>query len=118
MAAEPCEQTVFPDLFIRVPLAQTELLPEFFVAYWNSPIMRTQITEAAKTTSGIWKINQSHIASFKILIPPLSEQRHVVTYLQSLRVKVDRLKSLQEQTAAELDALLPSLLDKAFRGTL
>jgi hypothetical protein len=27
-------------------------------------------------------------------------------------------KKLQEQTAAELDALLPSILDKAFKGEL
>jgi len=31
---------------------------------------------------------------------------------------VDRLKDLQAKTAAELDALLPSILDKAFKGEL
>jgi len=31
---------------------------------------------------------------------------------------VDRLKELQAATAAELDALLPSILDKAFKGEL
>jgi len=31
---------------------------------------------------------------------------------------VDALKKLQAQTAAELDALLPALLDKAFKGEL
>lgn len=32
--------------------------------------------------------------------------------------RLDRLKELQAQTAAELDALLPSILDKAFKGEL
>ena len=32
--------------------------------------------------------------------------------------KVDILKRLQAETAAELDALLPSILDKAFKGEL
>jgi type I restriction enzyme S subunit len=32
--------------------------------------------------------------------------------------KADALKRLQAETAAELDALLPSILDKAFRGEL
>jgi hypothetical protein len=32
--------------------------------------------------------------------------------------KANSLKELQEQTAAELDALLPSILDKAFKGEL
>jgi len=31
---------------------------------------------------------------------------------------VDRLKELQAQTAAELDAILPSILDRAFKGEL
>jgi type I restriction enzyme S subunit len=35
-----------------------------------------------------------------------------------LQAKVDSLKALQAQTAAELDALLPSVLDRAFKGEL
>jgi hypothetical protein len=31
---------------------------------------------------------------------------------------VDALQALQAATAAELDALLPAVLDKAFRGEL
>jgi type I restriction enzyme S subunit len=34
------------------------------------------------------------------------------------RAEVDALKRLQAETAAELDALLPSILDKAFKGEL
>jgi hypothetical protein len=48
----------------------------------------------------------------------LSEQRHIVAYLDDLQTKIDSLKHLQAETAAELDALLPSILDKAFKGKL
>jgi hypothetical protein len=34
------------------------------------------------------------------------------------KAEVDALKRLQAETAAELDALLPSILDKAFKGEL
>jgi len=51
-------------------------------------------------------------------IPPLSEQRRIVAYLDDLQAKVDALKAQQAQAAAELDALLPSILDKAFKGEL
>jgi type I restriction enzyme S subunit len=44
--------------------------------------------------------------------------RLVVTHMDGLRGKVDRLNALQEKTAAELDALLPSILDKTFKGEL
>jgi len=35
-----------------------------------------------------------------------------------LQEKVIALKNLQAKTAAELDALLPSILDRAFKGML
>jgi len=35
-----------------------------------------------------------------------------------LQAEVDALKRLQAETAAELDALLPSILDKSFKGEL
>jgi len=38
--------------------------------------------------------------------------------LDALQAKVDSLKRLQDDTAAELDALLPAILDKAFKGGL
>ena len=38
--------------------------------------------------------------------------------MDGLQGKVDALKQLQAQTQAELDALLPSVLEKAFKGEL
>lgn len=109
---------IFPDLFIQIPLDEKRVLPEFFVAVWNARRVRNAIREKAKTTSGIWKINQHHIASVSIPLPPLHEQRQIVSYLNDLQAKVEALKKLQFDTAAELDALMPSILDKAFRGEL
>lgn len=110
--------TIFPDLFIRVPLEGTGISSRFFVRFWNSGRMRTIIENACKTTSGIWKINQGHIASFSVPVPSPSEQCRITAYLDDLQVKVDSLKALQVQSEAELDALLPSVLDKAFKGDL
>jgi len=117
-AAETRPGVIFPDLFIRVPLDHHVLDPDYFVSVWNSPRMRTKIEEAAKTTSGIWKINQGHIAAMSIPVPPLAEQRRIVGYLQGIQSKVDTLRRHQAETGAELDALLPAILDKAFKGEL
>jgi type I restriction enzyme, S subunit len=38
--------------------------------------------------------------------------------LNTLQAEVATLKRPQAETAAELDALLPSILDKAFKGEL
>ena len=39
-------------------------------------------------------------------------------YLDDLQAQVDELTALQDATQAELDALLPSVLDRAFQGEL
>jgi len=46
------------------------------------------------------------------------KQRRIVAELDALQAEVDALKRLQAETAAELDALLPALLDRAFKGQL
>jgi len=53
--------------------------------------------------------NNSGKSSFPV--PPLAAQRWIVAEL-------DALKRLQAGTAAELDALLPAILDRAFKGEL
>ncbi len=118
LVTEDTDSVIFPDLFIHVPLPKQLILPEFFVAAWNSAATREVIEEKAKTTSGIWKVNQGHIISTGIPVPPLSEQRRIVAELIALQAQVDGLKKLQAATAAELDAMLPSILDKAFKGEL
>ena len=45
-------------------------------------------------------------------------RKFVVPKLDALQAEVDALKRLQAETAAELDALLPAILDKAFKGEL
>jgi hypothetical protein len=44
-------------------------------------------------------------------LTPLPEQRRIVA-------EVDALKRLQAETAAELDALLPAILDRTSKGEL
>ena len=63
-------------------------------------------------------LNLSNIRKLALAIPPLLEQRRVVTYLDNLQAKVDDLKNLQTETTTEINALLPSILDKAFKGDL
>jgi type I restriction enzyme S subunit len=53
-----------------------------------------------------------------ICFPPLQEQRRIVAHLDHLQKETDALKALQAETSVELDALMPSILDKAFRGEL
>lgn len=53
----------------------------------------------------------------------IAEQRsitdgRIVAELDALQAEVDALKRHQAEAAAELNALLPAILDRAFRGEL
>lgn len=115
---EECDNIIFPDLFIRVPLPRERISAKFFVAVWNSPATRIAIEERAQTTSGIWKINQGHIVSTRIPVPPLPEQGRIVADLDAVQRDLDAVNYLQAETTAELDALLPAILYRAFKGEL
>ncbi|MDB5311183.1 MAG: restriction endonuclease subunit [Gemmataceae bacterium] len=51
-------------------------------------------------------------------MPSLTEQQQIVAHLDALEAKADALRVLQTETAAELDALPPAVLAKAFAGRL
>jgi type I restriction enzyme S subunit len=58
------------------------------------------------------------IRRFPIPVPPLDEQRRIVAYLDSVQARLASLRELQSATGEELSALLPSVLDRAFKGEL
>jgi type I restriction enzyme S subunit len=64
------------------------------------------------------KLNQRNARKITFPLPPLDEQLCIVRHLDELKSKVTVLEKLQADSAAELDALLPSVLDQAFRGEL
>ena len=45
-------------------------------------------------------------------------ERRIVAYLDTVPARLTSLRALQCQTQEELDALLPSVLDRAFKGEL
>ncbi len=64
------------------------------------------------------ELKAKRLLPIPITLPPLSEQRRIVAYLNNLQAKVDAFMRLQAETGAELDALIPTVLDRAFKGEL
>jgi type I restriction enzyme S subunit len=91
-----------------------------YIVHWlNSP---DGVASSRKNTLGKGhsqgNLNLNLIRKFVLPLPPLSEQHRIVAYLDKLQAKVDTMKRLREEAMKELDALLPSILDKAFKGEL
>ncbi len=64
------------------------------------------------------KLLTDKLEGLAVPVPSVEEQRRIVGELGALQAKVDAVKHLQAETAAELDALLPAILDRAFKGEL
>jgi len=62
-------------------------------------------------------VNRADIDRATTGVVPTTHRRRSV-WLKGYQAKVDALKRLQAETATELDAMLPSILDKAFKGEL
>lgn len=117
----------FPSAVLRVPAAINQdmkalipienIFPEFLcLMFWayNSRVL--ELVE--RSTHDTRKLETPKLLDTKVVVPPLSEQHRIVVELDAMQAEVDALKRLQSETAAELDALLPSILDRAFRGEL
>jgi type I restriction enzyme S subunit len=78
----------------------------------------SELVEIAAKGSTFREITLGRLRQIPVPLPPLSEQRRIVAELDELQAEVDRLKALQAETAAEIDALLPAILYRAFRGEL
>jgi type I restriction enzyme S subunit len=58
------------------------------------------------------------IKDLLVPMPSLGHQLELVAYLDSAQAEIGNVRRVQAESAAELDALLPSVLDRAFRGEL
>ena len=69
-------------------------------------------------SNGVPHISHKDVERLPIHVPSLGKQHRVVAELNALQTEVDALTKTQAQTRAELDALLPAILDRAFAGAL
>jgi type I restriction enzyme S subunit len=93
----------------------TEARAEFVAAYFKSPAVWKEVATGSKGLGDRrQRVQPEKILSHTVWLPPMNWQNQIA----QVQARVDTLKKLQAKTAAELDALLPSILDKAFKGEL
>jgi len=87
---------------------------------WYMLRSRTVFDRAWSATTGSAQptIPLRAIRELPLPLPPLAQQRRIVVELDCLQGEVDRLRCLQTETTIALDALLPSVLSRAFAGEL
>jgi len=90
---------------------------EYLTWVIRTPALQERIAERSRGDM-IRHLVLREIRDLAIPVPPLPEQRRIVSELDALQTDVGVMKRLQAETEAELDALLPAILDRAFGGEL
>lgn len=91
--------TVYPDKLIRVRVPPAELLPSFLVIAASTGKARDFVESMIRTTAGQSGVSGSDIKAIPLFIPPLDEQKRIVT-------EVDCRLSIIREVEAEVDANL------------
>lgn len=112
------DAVAFPDTLIRARPDLTRIDPEFLAYVWNAPGVRRQIEQAAKTTAGIYKVNQKDLAAVRVPVPTLADQERVTTAVRESRDALSQLALEVDRAVARSSALRRSLLGAAFSGRL
>jgi type I restriction enzyme S subunit len=111
------ESMVFDHNITRLRL-EPDVTPRFVAYHLREPATRVAIEARFATSSGQSYLPQKKLSTVPILVPPLSQQRRVVEYLDNLTAQIGDLKRAREITVAELERLEQSILARAFRGEL
>jgi type I restriction enzyme S subunit len=112
------DPVAYPDTLIRVRLKPCSMLKRYLRLVWNSGLMRRQVEGTARTTAGIYKINQQDILTFALPLPPLGEQERIVAEVERRLSVVEAVEKTVEVGLKRAARLRQAILRRAFEGKL
>jgi type I restriction enzyme S subunit len=94
---------------------QSCCLPEFLVAHFKPETIWKSVAAGSKDLGDRrQRVQPPQVLQHELWVPSLAWQERIA----QVTAEVNGLKRLQAETAAELGALLPAILDRAFKGEL
>lgn len=110
-----CHGCVVSTEFPVFEVNEDRVIHEVIDTYFRTPSVWPEIaSESTGTNVRRRRLNPEDFLDYEMPLP----SRETQMTLRMVRAEVDVLKRLQAETAQELDALLPAILDRAFNGEL
>ncbi len=103
-------QAIYCDHFIRLRVNRQVLEPHYLALFASCDIVRKRIGDLFISTAGQKTVNQGHIASLPIAIPPLRDQARIVACVDELMQLCDALEAKGRLEAQQHARLLETLL--------
>jgi type I restriction enzyme S subunit len=115
---EDAEEGIINQALLKITLDSSIMLPEFFKIVFESDLIKEEVARLSPGSAMKNITSMKELKKVVFAVPFLPEQRRIVAYFDSLQAKVDELERLQAETEKEIEELVPSILDKAFKGEL
>jgi len=106
------DRLIYCDHFIRLRISQDFITSIYLCKVAKSSLLREQITSKFVTTAGQKTVNQSHIASLILPLPPLAEQHRIVAKCDQLMALCDNLEKQIDETNSKKTNLLNAVMTK------
>jgi type I restriction enzyme S subunit len=107
-------EPVYASYLIRLRPDQERLLGSYLAALLNSPVGRTAMRNAIRTTAGQSNLSAESLAGIRIPVPSLEEQQHFAEVWQAAQT-IRRQFDASERTATKLNT---ALIAEALSGRL
>jgi type I restriction enzyme, S subunit len=95
-----------------------QISPRYLLHYARSPLFLEGLLGTMNPNVGVPTLGLQVIRNATIPLGTIAEQRRITNRLDSVLSCVRILKDMRSETAAKLDALLPSILDTVFRAEI
>lgn len=112
------EGCIHQNHILRIRVPQAEFEPRFVSAALGSPIGKEYFRAASKQTTNLASINQRQLKAFPLPRPRINEQRRILAAVDQASERAAALSMTHARAQRELDAVLPAVLHRAFRGEL
>jgi type I restriction enzyme S subunit len=109
---------LYPDLLIQVIPDTQVVTPGYLRHVWDSEEVRADVERRARTSAGIFKINQGNLAEVRVPLPDRKEQERVATRLDRHLAKSDEVRKSAEERLSAINNVPAALLRRAFSGEL
>lgn len=110
-----CDECVVSPEFPVFAVNEARVFPEVLDVYFRTPSVWPKLSETSTGTNvRRRRLNPQDFLAYEMPLPSRATQ----VKLKAAYAQIKKLRVLQSETAAELDALLPSVLSKAFSGEL
>ena len=105
------------DLIYKIQVDKSKIIPDFLSLFLLTTQARRQIGSDARGSSySMLKVSQDHIKNWSVVLPPMSEQKKIVDYIQKSSQKIERLTTYLLESIELLKEKRSALITSVITG--